>query len=164
MSATATETAATHIVDFGVLAVPHFPGCTMSVIANDGYADTVTIRTATAHIALSVYAANRQGEIAGYFGNCLGYLGSENVHADRVEWVSNDDVGGTTDDGTHIRFLRTSGAGWLLRGAVRAPHLAATDDVAFTKRLLVASVVRAPRHFIAGTVLELNATPRWLSL
>ncbi|MFZ2175234.1 MAG: DUF3710 domain-containing protein [Rhodococcus sp. (in: high G+C Gram-positive bacteria)] len=151
----------TYVVNFGALSVPYFPGHALSVVTRDGHADTVIVRTVTGNIALNLYAANPNGAVPGYLGSCLRHLIGENVDSGGVESISDTEIGGTTADGTHVRFLSRTGPHWLLRGAVRAHRHAAAVDIALTRRMLAGTVVHAPRHYLPGTVLELDANPTW---
>lgn len=148
-------------MSFGALALPHHTDCAYSVVARDGHVDTAIVSTGTGRIALNLYAATSSGTVPGYLGSCLRYLNSENVDTNGVDWIPDSEVGGTAPDGTHYRFLNTSAPGWLLRAAVQTPLHAAKSDLNLARQLLNAARVHAPRHLIAGTVIELDVEPAW---
>jgi hypothetical protein len=151
------------LVSFGALTIPYPAGSALSVVVHDGHADTIAIRTSTGQIALNLYAATSSGHVPGYLGSCLRYLSSENIDTSALESFAGDELGGTAADGMHYRFLSTSGEGWLLRGSVRSPRACAPADIALTRSVLHGAIVVAPRHHMAGTTLELDTEPRWIS-
>lgn len=155
---------ATHSVTLGALSVPYFPGSRLSVLKHDGYADTIAIGTATGNIALNLYAAGADGLIPGYLGSCLRYLSSEDLDASGVELISDTEIGGSTTDGIHIRFIARPGPRWMLRCAVRAPQSAAAATTALARDLVATAVVHAPRHHRPGAVVELDEHPTWTTL
>ncbi|NKZ80595.1 hypothetical protein GTA28_29010 [Rhodococcus hoagii] len=101
----------TAIVDFGTIAVPHLADSRISIVARDGYVDTVTIRIRDVQVAVNLYAAESDGTVPGYVGSCLRYLSSQNVSPSTIISPSVGEIGGTTPGGTHIRFLTRTGHG-----------------------------------------------------
>ncbi|NKZ80565.1 DUF3710 domain-containing protein [Rhodococcus hoagii] len=142
---------------------PHLADSRISIVARDGYVDTVTIRIRDVQVAVNLYAAESDGTVPGYVGSCLRYLSSQNVSPSTIISPSVGEIGGTTPGGTHIRFLTRTGPRWLLRGAVNAPHPIAAEAVLLAQEILTGTKVRAPRHHRPGTVVEFDPTPSWIT-
>lgn len=149
-------------IDFGALTIPYLPGVAVSLVMRGLGADTISVRTGTGHIALSLYSATADGTVPGYVGSCLRYLASEHVASDGLECPSFTELAGTTPAGIHIRFVAVTGPYWLLRAGIRTHIDQSVPHFEMAARILAAATVRIPRHYPLGEAVELSTNPTWI--
>ncbi|WP_367652203.1 DUF3710 domain-containing protein [Rhodococcus pyridinivorans] len=163
LGAVSTRSVPPYIIDFGALCFPVSPHADLALIMRGSSADTVVIRTDHGQIALNLYAASG-GAVAGYIGSCLRFFASENIDNERVEWVSQHELAGTTCDGVHFRFIGVAGPGWFLRASVRSRQGYANEDIETARQIVTRARVTMPRHLFSGTPVELATEPVWRPL